>query len=144
MQSPDVTPSPPGLLRRLGALFYDAVLLLGILFLATAALLPFRSGEAIHSHSLVYDAYLLGVAYLFFTWFWTHGGQTLGMRTWKIKLCSECGGSVGWKTASLRFIAGIISLGLFGFGFYWALWDPDKRCWHDCLAHTRVIRVGYI
>lgn len=142
MQSLGLVPAPPGLARRLGALFYDAVLLLGILFFATAALLPFRGGEAFQSHSLAYNAYLFGVIYLFFAWFWTHGGQTLGMRAWKIRLCREDGGAVGWQQASLRFVAASISLALFGFGFYWALWDPDKRCWHDRITRTRMARVG--
>jgi len=142
MQSPDVAPSPPGLIRRLGALFYDAVLLLGILFFATLALLPFRKGMAFQANTLAYDAYLIGVAYLFFGWCWTHGGQTLGMRAWKIRLCHEAGGAVGWHQASLRFLAASISLALFGLGFLWALWDPDKRCWHDRIAHTRMLWSG--
>jgi len=142
MQRPDLAFSPPGLVRRLGALFYDAVLLLGILFFATAALFSVFGAEAVQSHVLTYRAYLLGVVYLFFAWFWTREGQTLGMRAWKIRVCREDGGAVGWKTASFRFVAALISLALFGFGFYWALWDPDKCCWHDRLTHTRLVRVG--
>lgn len=143
MQSQSFTPSPPGLVRRLGALFYDAILLAGILFFATAALLPFRGGAAIQSHSLAYDAYLIAVIYLFFAWFWTRGGQTLGMRAWKIRLCSEDGGNVRWSQASLRFFAALVSLGLFGLGFFWAWFDRDKRCWHDHIAHTRMVGVSH-
>ncbi len=135
---PPILP-PPGLLRRLGALFYDSVLLLGILFFATLALLPFR-GEAFGPHSLAYQAYLLGVAFLFFGGFWTHGGQTLGMRAWKIRLCSAEGGKVGWRQAGLRFVAALFSFGLFGLGFFSALADPEKRCWHDRIADTRIVR----
>jgi len=142
MQSPGLPPPPPGLARRLGALFYDAVLLLGILSVATAALLPFHSGAAFQPGSPAYKAYLLGVVFLFFGWFWTHGGQTLGMRAWKIRLCREDGGAVGWRQASLRFLAASISLALFGLGFLWALRDPGKRCWHDRIAHTRMTRAG--
>ena len=109
MQNPDLTPSPPGLLRRLGALFYEMVLLAGILFFATAVLLPFHGGKAFQSNNLAYNAYLLGVIFLFFGWFWTRGGQTLGMRAWKIRLCSEDGGSVSWKQAGLRFFAALFS-----------------------------------
>jgi len=132
---------PPGLPRRLGALFYDCLLLLGLLFFATLALLPLRGG-AFGPHSLVYQAYLLGVAFLFFGGFWTRGGQTLGMRAWKIRLCSADGGAVSWRQAGLRFVAALFSFGLFGLGFFAALADPDKCCWHDRIAGTRLLKLG--
>jgi len=136
------TAQPPGLLRRLGALFYDAALLLAILFLATLALLPWHGGIAFQANSPAYKAYLLGVSFLFFGWFWTRGGQTLGMRAWKIRLCSLDGGAVSWPQAALRFMAALLSLGFFGLGFFTALTDPDKRCWHDRLTGTRMLRQG--
>lgn len=134
-------PAPPGLLRRLGALFYDAALLLGILFFATAAVLPLRGG-AFEPHSFAYQAYLLLVSFLFFGGFWTHGGQTLGMRAWKIRLCAEDGGPIRWPQASLRFAAALVSLSVFGLGYAAALSDPGKRCWHDRIARTRMIHTG--
>ncbi len=132
-------PSPPGVLRRLGALVYDSVLLTGILFVATAVILPFRGGEAFRPDHPGYSLYLLGVIFLFFGWFWTHGGQTLGMRAWKIRLCTEDGGPLSWKQASLRFFAALLSLGMFGLGFVWAFLDKEKRCWHDRIARTRMM-----
>lgn len=132
---------PPGLLRRLGALFYDSLLLLGIFFFSTLALLPWH-GEGFGPHSLLYKLYLLGVAFLFFGGFWTHGGQTLGMRAWKIRLCSVDGGAVGWRQAALRYVAAFFSFSLFGLGFFAALFDPGKRCWHDRVAGTRMLRQG--
>lgn len=138
-QAQDYILPPPGLLRRLGALFYDSILLLGILFFATLALLPLR-GSAFGPNSLLYQAYLLGVAFLFFGGFWTRGGRTLGMQAWKIQLCSIDGGAVSWRQAGLRFIAALFSAGLFGLGFFAALIDPEKRCWHDRIAGTRLLR----
>jgi uncharacterized RDD family membrane protein YckC len=125
------------LLRRLGALFYDSLLLLGILFFATFALMPFR-GEAFGPHSLAYQVYLLTVSFLFFGGFWTHGGQTLGMRAWKIGLRSADGGAVSWRQAGLRFLAALFSFALFGLGFFASLADPEKRCWHDRISGTRL------
>ncbi len=133
--------SPPGLLRRLGALFYDLILLVGILFAATALLLPLRAGEAFRPGQAAYSTYLLAVSFLFFGWFWTHGGQTLGMRAWKIRLCAEGGGPVNWRQAGLRFLAAWLSLLPFGLGFLWALLDKEKRCWHDRIARTRMVRI---
>ncbi|MEN8260121.1 MAG: RDD family protein, partial [Pseudomonadota bacterium] len=80
---------PPGFFRRLGAIFYDSLLLLSVLFVATALILPFNEGEAFHSNQHYYPLFLLILSLLFFGWFWTHGGQTLGMRAWKIKVCSD-------------------------------------------------------
>jgi uncharacterized RDD family membrane protein YckC len=137
--APASIPAPPGLARRLGALLYDSLLLLGILFFATLALLPFR-GTAFGPHSLAYQAYLLLATFLFFGGFWTHGGQTLGMRAWKIKLCAAAGGPVSWRQAGVRFASALLSFGLLGLGFFAALADPEKRCWHDRLAGTRMAR----
>jgi uncharacterized RDD family membrane protein YckC len=131
--------SPPGLLHRLGALFYDSLLLFGVLFFATLALLPWH-GAAFGPHTLLYQVYLLAVTFLFFGWFWTQGGQTLGMRAWKIKLYSADGGAVTWQQAGLRFFAALFSIGLLGLGFLAALADPEKRCWHDRIANTRLQR----
>lgn len=130
---------PPSLLRRLGAMVYDAFLLTGLLFFATTLLLPLRGGEAFRPNELAYSAYLLGVCFMFYGWFWTHGGQTLGMRAWKIRLCVEDGSAVTWGRAAVRFAAALLSLGLFGLGYWWALWDKRKRCWHDLLSGTHLV-----
>jgi len=144
MDRPDMPASPPGLFRRLGALLYDCMLLSGILFLATAILMPLRGKEAFTPHQLeAYRVYLLAVIFLFFGWFWTQGGQTLGMRAWKIKLCSSCGGKVTWKQAGLRFFAACFSLAMAGAGFFWIVIDKQKRAWHDIISHTRMENVDF-
>lgn len=66
--------------RRFLAVFYDTILLFAVLFFATAMLLPFSGGEAIHSGNPFYSFYLLVCGYLYFAWQWAHSGQTLGMR----------------------------------------------------------------
>jgi uncharacterized RDD family membrane protein YckC len=137
-QCTDPAPPPPGLFRRLGALFYDSLLLVGILFVATALLLPFHGGEAFSPHQLAYSAYLLAVSFLFHGWFWTHGGQTLGMRAWKIRLLVVNGRPMTWTHAAIRWLAALLSLSLFGLGYWWALWDKERCCWHDRISHTRL------
>ncbi|MDD5033139.1 MAG: RDD family protein [Methylococcaceae bacterium] len=139
---PGFLPRPPGLFRRLGALFYDTLLLIGVLFLATAVLLPFRGGEAFQPNQLAYSVYLLVVIFAFFGWFWTHGGQTLGMRAWKLRLVTEEGGLPTWRQSGLYFLAALLSLTAFGLGFFCCLWDRDKRCWHDRIARIRMVRLA--
>jgi uncharacterized RDD family membrane protein YckC len=72
-------------LRRLGAILYDSFLLVALLMLATALLLLLNGGQPIPPHTFLYQAYLLVVAYLYFDYCWRHGGQTLGMKAWKIR-----------------------------------------------------------
>jgi len=121
-------------------MFYDAILLAGVLFIATALLLPFRSGEAFGPQHFAYDAYLFGVGFLYYGWFWTHGGQTLGMRAWQMRVLADAGGTMTWTRATVRFLVAILSLSLFGLGFWWSLWDIRERCWHDRLSRTHLVR----
>ena len=132
---------PAGFFRRLAALGYDAIVLAGILFLVTAILLAFRGGEAFSPHHPLYTVYLLLVSFLFHGWCWTHGGQTLGMRAWKIQVRRINGGSLCWRVAAIRFGFALISLALFGLGFFRILFDAEKRGWHDALSGTRVVRL---
>ena len=129
---------PPGLGRRLAAIAYDCILLLAVLFVATAALLPFTGGKAIGPTHGLYPAYLVAVAFGYFGWFWTHGGQTLGMRSWHLRLTGAGKRGASWRQALLRFAGACISWLCFGAGFLWLLVDPERLTWHDRLSGTRI------
>ena len=103
---------PAGLLRRLAALFYDGMLLTAIMFIATAALLPFTGGEAVPTGDPLYKTYLFFIAFFYFAWHWVRGGHTLGMRAWKLRLYRADGGPLTWWHALLRFLLALPS-GLF-------------------------------
>ncbi len=137
---PSVSAEPAGLIRRLAALLYDALLLGALLFLFTLALLVARGGRAIPPGTAWYDASLVLVVVLFFCGFWTHGGQTLGMRAWQIRLVSSAGGTVTLPAALLRVGAAVLAALPLGLGFLASLWDPQRRCWHDRWSRTRVVR----
>lgn len=123
----------------MGAIVYDSLLLLAVLFLATAVALPINGGQAFDSGQFFYPAYLLLVSLIFFAWFWCHGGQTLGMRAWKIQLVTNDGEPVEWHAATIRFLSAILSWACCGLGFLWSLLDRDRLCWHDKLSSTRLI-----
>lgn len=132
-----VLSSAPGFLRRLAAQIYDLLLLIALLFLATALLLPFTDGEAVSAQqTLIYRIYLAVISFFFYGWFWTHGGQTLGLRAWKIKVLTLDQKSINWNQALLRFATAIVSWGFFGLGFLWILFDKNRRSWHDHLSKT--------
>ena len=136
MPAAGTRPAPVGLLRRLAAIAYDACLLFAVLFVATALVLPFTGGQAVAPGNRLFFLYLLAVSYLYFAWFWTHGGQTLGMRAWHIRVRASDGGAVTWKRAALRFLVSLLSWGALGAGFLWAAFDARRRAWHDRLSHT--------
>lgn len=138
--------TPAGLFKRLMAIVYDVFLLAAILFLAQ--IIPFAlTGDAItreNSPLIVYllnQIYLLTVSFVFFGWFWVHGGQTLGMKTWKIQLVTRNGEIPNWSVSAIRFIAAIISWLPLGLGFFWALFDKKKRTWHDLMSGTVIAQL---
>lgn len=128
-------PSAPGFLCRLAIVFYDFLLLIALLFLATALLLPFNAGEAFTREQFFYPVYLLTVSFVFYGWFWTHGGQTLGLRAWKAKVLTLNQQPINWTQALIRFITAFVSCGL---GLLWILVDKKRYSWHDYLSKTAV------
>lgn len=129
----------PGLARRLAAIAYDSFLLLAVFILATALLMPFTGGEAIKPHNALYTAYLMAVSFGYFGWFWTHGGQTLGMRTWHVRIESNDLRVPTWPQALVRFAGACLSWLALGAGFAWMLIDADHLTWHDRLSGTRLV-----
>ena len=138
MPSPD-TPQTAGLARRLAALAYDSVILLGLTFFLTLILVLARGGRAIPPGSWWFGLTLMGAGFAFFTWSWTHGGQTIGARAWSLRVESSDGATLGWKHAVLRFLAAWLLLLPPGLGLLWAQWDKDRLGWHDRLSGTRVV-----
>ncbi len=132
-----VTANYVGIKRRIGAFVYDSFLLLATLIFATAIIMPFTQ-KAIHSGSVIFQIYIFLIIFVFYGWFWTHGGQTLGMRAWKIRVELENGQNLNWTQAGLRFVLAILT---FGVGLLWCLWDEKHRAFHDRLARTQVVLV---
>lgn len=118
---------------------YDGLLVMALWMVATAALLPFTGGEAVRPGQVWYVAYLMSAAFAYFGWFWVHGGQTLGMRSWRLRVVAADGGRVSWGQALVRFLGACISWLALGAGFLWALVDADRCTWHDHLSGTVII-----
>ena len=127
--------------RRLAAIFYDTILLIALLAIANFLLIIIMGNElaaTVSTNPLIY-IYYLGVSLLFFGWFWTHGGQTLGMRVWRTKVISETEEPLSWSQATIRFGMAILSWVSLGAGFIWALFDNENRGWHDRASNSRLI-----
>ena len=124
------------------AIAYDSCLLGSLLFFATALALPATGGAAFKNGNVLYSAYLLLISYFYFVWQWKKGRQTLGMRAWRIYLTTITGEEPTWENLTRRFIFACLSLGAFGAGFVWALFDKDGLTFHDRFSNTRLIRLG--
>ena len=132
-------PLPAPLWRRLAAALYDVLLLLGIWMAADLVLVMVSGLAGFALTPALVRALLFFVSFGFFGWFWTHGGQTLGMRAWRLRLRRDDGQPMRWPTAMLRFAAAIPSWGLAGLGMLWCLVDRQRRSWHDLIAGSEVV-----
>ena len=125
--------------RRLAAFCYDLLLLVALLAAFTLVVVRVRSG-AVPPGTWWFLPSLLGVAGAFFCGFWVHGGQTLGMRAWRIRVVRDDGGALTWLRAAARFGFGVIAAAPAGLGLWWSLLDQSRRGWHDRWTSTRVVR----
>jgi uncharacterized RDD family membrane protein YckC len=137
---------PASLLRRIGAMIYDALLLVALLMVVTALMLVATGGEAISGATRpalewLYRAVLLVALVGFFGVFWTRGGQTLGMAAWHIRVERLDGSRLSWRDVVVRLGAAALSWLPAGLGFLWVLVDRDGRAWHDRLSGTRVVHL---
>ena len=142
-----ISHNKPGLARRLVAILYDSFLIFALLLLASAIVtLPvgFLLGEqaaTLLATNPLFRFWLCLTPIFFYLWFWTHGGETLGMRAWRLKIIKEDGTQPGFKDAFIRLFAACLSIILLGAGFLWMLIDRDSLTWHDRISKTQLILV---
>ncbi|OWW18527.1 RDD family protein [Noviherbaspirillum denitrificans] len=155
------THATPPLRRRLASMLYESMLIFAVLFIFGGLFsIVMEQKHALYLRGLMQD-WLLLLLGLYFVWFWTHGGQTLAMQTWRIRLVTTDGSPVGIKRALGRFflswlwvMPGLVAAWAFG-AKEWllvlipaanvALWalatflDPQRQFLHDRIAGTRLI-----
>ncbi|MCW7541496.1 RDD family protein [Aquabacterium sp. A7-Y] len=157
----DSRPSPQ-LRRRLACFVYEGVLLFGVVMLGGLLFSPLvQQRHALQMrHEL--QAFMFVLLGLYFVWFWSHGGQTLAMKTWHIRLLTRAGEPVGTLRALARFLASwvwflpstaaVALLGwqgkgqVFGLMAGWvllyaalSLLHPRRQYWHDALCGTELV-----
>jgi uncharacterized RDD family membrane protein YckC len=164
---PDQAPGAndaPGLRRRLAALVYEGVLLFGVLMAASIPYAAFTNQRHALQGRHGFQLYLFLVLATYFIGFWTHGGQTLAMKTWQIQLRRADGQPLRLPQAVLRYLASWLwflpALGLVwatglthGSGEFWgamlggvlgyavlARFLPERQFLHDVICGTRLVR----
>lgn len=123
------------------ALVYDFFPALGLWFLVAAAFVALHrdaiTGGAL---GLLEFAALWLVTGVYAVLSWRRGGQTLGMRPWRLRVVAVDGGAGSWRALWLRYAVGSLSLLAGGLGFWWAWFDRDRLTWHDRVSGTRMAR----
>ena len=131
---------PAGIARRLFSLAYEVPLLAAVLALGA---LPFvaltRDIEPFVSRPLL-QLYLFLLAGLYFVLQWGRGGQTLPMKTWRLRVVRRDGGPPKPGQAAQRYCLALAGTLAFGAGFAWALVDREGQFLHDRLAGTQIVR----
>lgn len=153
----------PSIPRRLAALAYEALLavalLLGAGVLFYVCVPGYLSGQSRH----LFQIYLTAILASYFAWCWCRGGQTLPMKTWKLRLVrwdkktvplaqalwrfalaaaaygtAVAGFAILWKRP--QFALGWILLAPGAITLAWALVDRERQFLHDRLAGTRIMK----
>lgn len=148
----------------MAAFFYEGVLLFGVVMIAEylfSTLTQQRHALYLREASMAFLFIVLGI---YFTWFWSHGGQTLAMKTWHVRLVRADGSPVSQTRALARYVAswiwllpplagvGVLGVKTLGGGGATAIvlgWiagyallsrlQPQRQFWHDVLCGTRLI-----
>ncbi|WP_323072685.1 RDD family protein [Mycetohabitans endofungorum] len=151
----------PSLGRRLLCAVYESVILFGVVFIAGylfSALTQQRNGLTHHNLLAGWITLVVGA---YFVWFWTHGGQTLPMKTWRLRLVDHALAPVSVGRAMLRYVlawlwflpplalhsmlGGSVPHTLLALSAWITLWastqwlNPDRQWLHDRLAGTRIV-----
>lgn len=131
--------SSPGIKRRLVCLLYEALVVFSILIIGFLLPQIVLSGFGWSATPRGLWLHLFALLMLYFVWCWLNGGQTLPMKTWKLRLVNTDGSALRPLQAVLRYLIAWPSVMCFGIGILWALVDKDRQFLHDRLAGTKIL-----
>lgn len=117
-------------------MLYEAFLLLAVWFIADYAFIALTHNVHSPYEKIVLQLYLLLVTASYFIWLWMRG-QTLAMKTWRIRVVNTTGGAISFQQALTRFVTATMLLGV---SQIWGLFDRDRQFLHDRLSGTRLVR----
>jgi uncharacterized RDD family membrane protein YckC len=142
--------STPGLLRRCAAMVYDSLLIMAISILYAAIMTGINiaikgapaTGERITWGAfgmVVFIGWILTIGW-FFCYFWHKSGQTLGMKTWRMKIVtSENLNCPSYTQCIIRFCCAPISLCVLGAGYWLMYANTERQTLHDKISKTRTL-----
>lgn len=139
--TPDTAARPAHLGWRLLALLYDALPVLALWFLTSAVVYALRGGVPVAPGSVgawLELALLWSVTGAYAVLSWRRGGQTIGMRPWRLKVVATDGRPAGVAMLWRRYAVASLTLGL---ALLWCLIDGERRGLHDLAADTLLVRL---
>lgn len=163
---PASAPPIPRLRRRLASMLYESILLFGVAFIPAYLFLALTQSKAplLGPMRLLFQLYMFGVIGVYFVWCWRHGGQTLPMKTWNMRIESGTGQilsrSRAWWRYTLAWASLLPALALYAvwqpwwplapgwplaltlLPLLWPLIDRERQFLHDRLAGTRIVTTG--
>lgn len=140
---------PAPLWRRVAAGVYDLLPVSALLFIGTALAMVVAYG--IHPAQridlvlrqgwphLLLQVWLFFLLVGYYAWSWHKGGQTIGMKAWRLEVVDEQGDRLGFGTSILRLVLSWFSLAAAGAGFVWSLFERERRTWHDLGSNSRMV-----
>jgi uncharacterized RDD family membrane protein YckC len=137
--------TPAGLQWRLAAIIYDLFPLAGIWFACGVIGVAVNGGVAPSPGSLgawLQFILLFAASYAYFLLSWRRGGQTLGMRAWRLRVLDLQGRAPRDGALHLRFAVALLAWLPAGLGYLWSVFDPQRRAWHDIASHTVLVRMA--
>ena len=135
-----MTVSNASALVRLAAFFYDALLMLAIWFVVGGIAVSINGGESLAHNNPFMPSIMFVVWVSFNLYFWRRGGQTLGMRAWRLRLLSTTGKPLTLTQSILRLVMAVPAFCCFYLGYLWMHFNEKGLTWHDKYSETRVIQ----
>ncbi len=140
--------------RRLAAIAYDSIVILAIWIIVGFIVLSafgIDQVQVVKNDRVIIAPYyqitllssILLSTYLFFAWFWTHSGQTLGMQAWKLRVQNPDASAISYKQSLIRCIITPISLLLLGAGYFYMFFNANKQTLPDLLSRSNVVKVTW-
>lgn len=132
--------APAHLGWRLLSLVYDGLPMIPLLMVVSAVFLALRGGRTVEGEPLLAALQFVlfwWIAGLYFVASWRRGGQTMGMRPWRLQVLAADGRLASWRKLWLRYGIATLSLGL---GLLWCLVDSERRGLHDLASGTVLVR----
>lgn len=135
---------PATLPWRLLAIAYDLLPVIALWMAVSAIVLLLRGNQPLAPFSsgqwmLWFGCWWVAGGYAVLSW--RRGGQTLGMRPWRLTVCAADGGRARIAALWLRYAVAGVSLAVFGLGFLWSLFERERRTWHDLASGTVMLRL---
>jgi uncharacterized RDD family membrane protein YckC len=126
--------------RRLASMLYEGLVVFSVLLIGFLLPQILLSAYGLTMSNRLLWLHVLLLLMLYFVWFWMNGGQTLPMKTWKLRLSGANGQALRPLQAVLRYLAAWPSILFFGVGVLWALFDKDGQFLHDRIAGTCIVQ----